>query len=119
MKRTLFNAIKPNFNCIKIERNMNYNAENRLEICQLTQPKIKIETNQHIANWPNKIFNFLKSRIQLEKMYEMMGGSNLPNDAQNILNELQNKLIVRLDLLATQFGESFLPRIADGELIII
>ena len=54
------------------------------------------------------------SRIQLEKMYEMMGGNDLHENAQTILNELQNKLINRLDQLAAIFGESFLPRITEG-----
>ena len=52
-------------------------------------------------------------------MYEMMGGNNLDGKAQNILNELQNKLITRLDQLATQFGESFLPRITEGFILIL
>ena len=55
------------------------------------------------------------SRIQLEKMYEMMGGNDLHENAQTILNELQNKLINRLDQLAAIFGESFLPRITEGK----
>lgn len=57
---------------------------------------------------------FIFSRIQLEKMYEMMGGNDLHENAQTILNELQNKLINRLDQLAAIFGESFLPRITEG-----
>ena len=56
------------------------------------------------------------SRIQLEKMYEMMGGNDLHENAQTILNELQNKLINRLDQLAAIFGESFLPRITEGKM---
>ena len=56
------------------------------------------------------------SRIQLEKMYEMMGGNDLHENAQTILNELQNKLINRLDQLAAIFGESFLPRITEGKI---
>ena len=58
------------------------------------------------------------SRIQLEKMYEMMGGNDLHENAQTILNELQNKLINRLDQLAAIFGESFLPRITEGNRLI-
>ena len=54
------------------------------------------------------------SRVQLEKMYEMMGGDDLPTDAKDILNKLQNKLINRLDQLAALFGQSFLERITDG-----
>ena len=45
-----------------------------------------------------------------------MGGNDLHENAQTILNELQNKLINRLDQLAAIFGESFLPRITEGEI---
>ena len=51
-------------------------------------------------------------------MYEMMGGNDLHENAQTILNELQNKLINRLDQLAAIFGESFLPRITEGNRLI-
>ena len=44
-----------------------------------------------------------------------MGGNDLHENAQTILNELQNKLINRLDQLAAIFGESFLPRITEGK----
>lgn len=45
-----------------------------------------------------------------------MGGNDLHENAQTILNELQNKLINRLDQLAAIFGESFLPRITEGKM---
>ena len=50
----------------------------------------------------------------MEKMYEMMGGDDLPAEAKDILNKLQNKLINRLDQLAARFGQSFLERITEG-----
>ena len=43
-----------------------------------------------------------------------MGGDDLPAEAKDILNKLQNKLINRLDQLAAQFGQSFLERITEG-----
>ena len=52
----------------------------------------------------------------MEKMYEMMGGDDLPAEAKDILNKLQNKLINRLDQLAAQFGQSFLERITEGKI---
>ena len=61
----------------------------------------------------------LFSRVQLEKMYEMMGGDDLPSEAKDILNKLQNKLINRLDQLAGQFGQSFLERITDGNPVLL
>ena len=62
----------------------------------------------------DQFLNVPFSRVQLEKMYEMMGGDDLPTDAKDILNKLQNKLINRLDQLAALFGQSFLERITDG-----
>ena len=49
----------------------------------------------------------------------MMGGDDLPGEAKDILNKLQNKLINRLDQLAGQFGQSFLERITDGNLVLL
>ena len=58
--------------------------------------------------------NVQQSRVQLEKMYEMMGGDQLAPSAQEILKDLQNKHSNKLDDLSVIFGESFLDRINDG-----
>lgn len=58
--------------------------------------------------------NIQQLRVQLEVMFNCMGGNNLELDTENILKDLQAKLNLYLNSLAEQFAESLEHRIKDS-----
>lgn len=59
--------------------------------------------------------NLQRSRVELEKLYESMGGTKkLDEKAANRLNELQVKLNNRLDEVSQVFGKMYGPKIENG-----
>ncbi|XP_035713540.1 uncharacterized protein LOC110862265 isoform X5 [Folsomia candida] len=68
--------------------------------------------------------NIQQLRVQLEKLFEAMGGEKLEEDAANILKDLQSQLNNVLDDLALQFTDSLEGRITDsvkqlGDLLLV
>ncbi|CAG9530531.1 unnamed protein product [Cercopithifilaria johnstoni] len=55
--------------------------------------------------------NVQQLRVQLEKIYENMGGQDLDPTANTVLNNLQKKLNAVLNKLSGQFVESLVPNI--------
>ncbi|CAL4060144.1 unnamed protein product [Meganyctiphanes norvegica] len=75
---------------------------------------VKKEFHNYVADEKKAcilINNIQQLRVQLEKMYEKMGGEKLEGDVATILNELQQTLNTVLDELAQQFAKSLEPKI--------
>ncbi|KAL3316931.1 Protein unc-13 C [Cichlidogyrus casuarinus] len=69
-------------------------------------------------NWINKtekaiiiMNNIQQLRVQLEKLFEAMGGDNLPEETRESMNDLQQLLNNVIDELACEFSETFKPEI--------
>ncbi|KAH8241751.1 hypothetical protein KR026_006451, partial [Drosophila bipectinata] len=78
---------------------------------------VKVEFPEHLKDERIACIlmnNIQQLRVQLEKMFESMGGDKLEEDAANILKELQQNLNSSLDDLASQFAISLEPRITQS-----
>lgn len=51
--------------------------------------------------------NIQQLRVQLERMFEQMGGARLETDAADILHDLQQSLNTALDYLAVLFANRY------------
>lgn len=84
-------------------------------------PNEQLATTE-VTKWISQKVDRNRLRVQLEKIYENMGGKDLDPDAGRVLNNLQKKLNAVLDKLAGQFVLSLEPNIQEkvkklGELI--
>lgn len=55
--------------------------------------------------------NIQQCRVQLEKVYEAMGGDSLPDDTKDVMEDLQQMLNDKIDDMAQKYSVALRPQI--------
>lgn len=100
-----------------VKRYMKRFAKTIVKVLSTYAEILKGEFPHHIENEKTACIlmnNIQQMRVQLEKMFESMGGADLEEDAANILKGLTQSLNGVLDELGATFSQSMRPIIKDS-----
>lgn len=100
-----------------VKRYMKRFAKTIVKVLSSYAEILKNEFPNHIENEKTACIlmnNIQQMRVQLEKMFESMGGADLEEDAANILKGLTQTLNGVLDELSATFSQSMKPIIKDS-----
>lgn len=100
-----------------VKRYMKRFAKTIVKVLSSYAEILKNEFPNHIENEKTACIlmnNIQQMRVQLEKMFESMGGADLEEDAANILKGLTQTLNGVLDDLSATFSQSMKPIIKDS-----
>lgn len=100
-----------------VKRYMKRFAKTIVKVLSSYAEILKSEFPNHIENEKTACIlmnNIQQMRVQLEKMFESMGGADLEEDAANILKGLTQTLNGVLDELSAIFSQSMRPIIRDS-----
>lgn len=100
-----------------VKRYMKRFAKTIVKVLSSYAEILKSEFPNHIENEKTACIlmnNIQQMRVQLEKMFESMGGADLEEDAANILKGLTQTLNGVLDELSATFSQSMRPIIKDS-----
>lgn len=100
-----------------VKRYMKRFAKTIVKVLSSYADILKEEFPNHIENEKTACIlmnNIQQMRVQLEKMFESMGGAELEEDAAEILKNLKQSLNSRVDELSAIFSQSMKPMIRDS-----
>ncbi|GAB6019911.1 Phorbol ester/diacylglycerol-binding protein unc-13 [Chamberlinius hualienensis] len=104
-----------------VKRYMKRFAKTIVKVLQEYADIVQREFSKFVSNEKTACIlmnNIQQMRVQLEKMFEAMGGDKLDEDAANILKELQGSLNSVLDTLSSVFVKSLEARIQQSMLVL-